>query len=63
VQTITRYNDEKIRQPPGINELIGENGFDRITLKTMVRSSLYKDEIWRPNFKKPGEPDIQTLLL
>jgi hypothetical protein len=60
VQTITNYNDNKIRHPPGMKYLLGEEGFKGATLEDFVRSSLFQDEIWR--LESEGGANIQEVF-
>jgi hypothetical protein len=62
LQAITHYNDDKIRYPPGMENLLAKGGFKGLTLEDFVRSSLFQDEIWRAKLKKPGDPDIQDMF-
>jgi hypothetical protein len=49
VQTIGNWQDNKIRYPPGIENFNNTESYHGIWLSDVVRSSLWWDEVWKPN--------------
>ncbi|KAF9693547.1 hypothetical protein EKO04_008410 [Ascochyta lentis] len=62
IYAVTNWNDDKIHTIPGIQHLDGD-GFRGLTKEIIVRSSLFKDEIWRASLQLPGDPDMSAILL
>jgi hypothetical protein len=62
MQAVTHATNNTIRYPPGMDNLLTEEGFKGLYLEDLVRSALFQDEVWRPTFKKPGDPDVETMF-
>ncbi|KAI4919355.1 hypothetical protein J4E90_001488 [Alternaria incomplexa] len=52
VYAMTNYKDKKMRSPPGWEYLNSEEGFHGLFASDVVRSALFKDEVYWPNRKK-----------
>ncbi|KAH6875193.1 hypothetical protein BKA58DRAFT_454051 [Alternaria rosae] len=52
VYAMTNYKDKKTRSPPGWEYLTSEEGFHGLFASDVVRSGLWKDEVYWPHRKK-----------
>jgi hypothetical protein len=62
MQAVTHAGNDTIRYPPGMDNLLTPGGFKGLYLEDFVRSALFRDEVWGPFFKKPGDPDVETMF-
>jgi hypothetical protein len=62
VEAVTHYNNGSMKHPPGLDHFLEEGGFQGVDMEDVVRSSLFRDEVWRAHFMNEDMPDLQTIL-